>query len=334
MKRIVWIPPLVVLVLLAGAGMLYYRWCVRPLPIQQSRTIIVQPGAPLSDTADKLATAGVLHSAWDLVWLARIEGKTTAVRAGEYALPAHITTARLLGIIVSGKVVLHSFTIVDGWTFREFFARLEDDPLLKHDLAGLSDAEIMKRIGHSGENPEGRFFPETYKFPRGTTDSAFLKRAYNLMQRHLADEWASRDADMSLKTPYQSLILASIIEKETGLASEMRRIAGVFVRRLRRGMRLGSDPTVIYGLGKAYNGDITARDLRTDTPYNTYTRKGLPPTPISLPSLAALHAAMHPQRGDALYFVSKGDGSHEFSATFEEHRKAVKKYQIDGKHGR
>lgn len=320
---------LLALAALAGGG-LYYRWCVEPLPVATPTTVIVQPGQPLKRTAAALARRGVLNGGWDLVWLARLEGKSTAIRAGEYAVPPHATTAQLLDLFVSGNVVLHSLTVIDGWTFHEFLARVETDPLLEHDLAGLSDSEIMARIGHPGEQPEGRFFPDTYKFPRGRSDVALLSRAYDLMQRHLESEWAGRDPDMSLATPYKSLILASIVEKESGRAAELARIAGVFVRRLRRGMRLQSDPTVIYGLGKHYTGDITFRDLRTDTPYNTYTRGGLPPTPIALPSLAAIHAAMHPAQGKALYFVGKGDGSHQFSATLEDHRRAVRKYQLDG----
>jgi UPF0755 protein len=269
-----------------------------------------------------------LYQADDLVWLARIKGQAGNIRAGEYAVPPHATTASLLAKLVSGKVVLHSFTIIDGWTFHGLLKRLEADPLITHTLEGLSDAEIMSRLGHSGEQPEGRFFPDTYKFPRGISDVRFLDRAFRMMQRHLRSEWQHRDPDMSLGSRYKSLILASIVEKESGKPSELPRIAGVFVRRLRRGMRLQSDPTVIYGLGKAYKGDITLKNLRKDTPYNTYTRNGLPPTPIALPSLAAIHAAMHPARGDALYFVSKGDGSHQFSATLAEHQKAVRKYQL------
>lgn len=332
MRRVRWIAGVGIAVVIVAAGGLYYRWFLRPLPPTEAQTVIVKPGSPLKETAAMLVKQGVLYRAWDLTVLARLESSATDIRAGEYAIPPHATTADLLDILVSGNVVLHRFTIIDGWTFRQFFDRLEANPLLTHDLKGLSDAEIMARIGHPGENPEGRFYPDTYRFPRGASDSAFLRRAYDLMQNYLAGQWAGRDPKMSLPTPYKSLILASMIEKETGLKSEMPRVAGVFVRRLRRGMRLQSDPTVIYGLGKTFDGDITFHDLKVDTPYNTYTRRGLPPTPISLPGLAALHAAMHPQQGDALYFVAKGDGSHQFSATFDAHRRAVQKYQVDGGH--
>lgn len=330
MKRLAGIAGAVIALAIIAAGFFYWRWFVRPLPPASQTTVVVEAGKPLSATAAALKQQGVLYQPWDLVWLARIEGKSTDVRAGEYAVPPHATTASLLDKLVSGTVILHSFTVIDGWTFHELLTRLEADPLLEHTLKGLSDAEVMARIGHPGEQPEGRFFPDTYKFPRGMSDVTFLRHAYDLMQQHLREAWAERDPDMSLDSPYKSLILASIVEKESGKLSELPRIAGVFVRRLRRGMRLQSDPTVIYGLGKTYDGDITYNDLRTDTPYNTYTRRGLPPTPISLPSLAAIHAAMHPARGDALYFVSKGDGSHAFSATLAEQRRAVRKYQLDG----
>ncbi|HET8552314.1 MAG TPA: endolytic transglycosylase MltG [Gammaproteobacteria bacterium] len=331
MKRLAPIAGVVVVLAVIAAGFLYWRWFVRPLPPTSQTTVVVEAGKPLGATAAALKQQGVLYQSWDLVWLARLEGKSTDVRAGEYAVPPHATTASLLDKLVSGNVILHSFTVIDGWTFHELMKRLEADPLLKHTLKGLSDGEIMARIGHPDEQPEGRFFPDTYKFPRGMSDVTFLRHAYDLMQEHLREAWAERDPDMSLDSPYKSLILASIVEKESGKLSELPRIAGVFVRRLRRGMRLQSDPTVIYGLGKSYDGDITYNDLRSDTPYNTYTRRGLPPTPISLPSLAAIHAAMHPARGDALYFVSKGDGSHAFSATLAEQRRAVRKYQLDGK---
>ncbi|HET7586911.1 MAG TPA: endolytic transglycosylase MltG [Gammaproteobacteria bacterium] len=327
MKRIILAA---VIVLAAAGGYFYWRWCVRPLAPAGQTVVIVEPGKPLSVTAAELEKQGLLYQAWDLVWLARLEGKATDVRAGEYAIPTHATTATLLDKLVSGDIVLHSFTVIDGWTFHGLLRRLENNPLIKHTLAGLSDEEIMARIGHPGELPEGRFFPETYSFPRGTTDLAFLKRAYELMQQHLQKAWENRDPSMSLDTMYKSLILASLVEKESGTLEELPRVAGVFVRRLRKGMRLQSDPTVIYGLGKEYDGNITLHDLRTDTPYNTYTRRGLPPTPIALPSLAAIHAAMHPAQGDALYFVSKGDGSHKFSATLAEHRQAVRKYQLGG----
>ncbi|HET7570072.1 MAG TPA: endolytic transglycosylase MltG [Gammaproteobacteria bacterium] len=331
MRRLAPIAGVVVVLAIAAAGFLYWRWFVRPLPPASQTTVVVEAGKPLSATAAALKQQGVLYQSWDLVWLARLEGKSTDVRAGEYAVPPHATTASLLDKLVSGNVILHSFTVIDGWTFHDLMKRLEADPLLQHTLKGLSGDEIMARIGHPGEQPEGRFFPDTYKFPRGMSDVTFLRHAYDLMQQHLREAWAERDPHMSLDSPYKSLILASIVEKESGKLSELPRIAGVFVRRLRRGMRLQSDPTVIYGLGKSYDGDITYSDLRTDTPYNTYTRRGLPPTPISLPSLAAIHAAMHPAYGDALYFVSKGDGSHAFSATLAEQRRAVRKYQLDGK---
>lgn len=318
------------LLAVVAAAFVYWRWFVRPLPGGGPATVIIQPGQSLRASAVKLEQQDVLYRSWDLVWLARIEGKATQVRAGEYAIPAQATTATLLDKLVGGNVVLHKLTVIDGWTFDQLVSLLEHDPLIKHTLTGLSDAEIMATIGHAGEKPEGRFFPDTYKFARGTTDVALLKRAYDLMHQRLQNAWSHRDPEMSLDSPYKSLILASLVERESGAAPELPRVAGVFVRRLRRGMRLQSDPTVIYGLGDAYDGNITRRDLRTDTPYNTYTRRGLPPTPIALPGRAAIEAAMHPARGKALYFVSKGDGTHQFSATLAEHERAVRKYQLGG----
>ena len=201
-------------------------------------------------------------------------------------------------------------------------------PKIQQTLEGLSDAEIMDRLGHPDENPEGRFFPDTYHFPRGTTDVVFLQRAYATMARRLDEAWRQRAPDLPLKTPYQALILASIIEKETGLPEERPAIAGVFIRRLRKGMRLQTDPTVIYGLGESCDGELRRRDLRRDTPYNTYVHKGLTPTPIALPGAGSLRAAVNPAPGDALYFVATGNGGHVFSNTLKEHNRAVRKYQL------
>ena len=288
----------------------------------------VTPGASLREIAGELHQQGALPHPLDLVWLARLRGDAHAMRAGEYLVAPGTSVDGLLDLLKSGKVVLHSLTLVDGWTFKQVMQAVDSNPALRHTLAGKSGAAVMVALGHPDESPEGRFYPDTYQFPKGTTDVRFLQRAYDDMQTHLEAAWQNRAVGLPYRTPYDALILASIVEKETAQPNERGEIAGVFVRRLQKGMRLQSDPTVIYGLGDAYTGKITYKDLRTDTPYNTYTRNGLPPTPICLPSLASLQAALHPTPGDALYFVARGDGTHQFSATLAEQNAAVQKYQI------
>ena len=228
-------------------------------------------------------------------------------------------------------MVLHQFTIVEGWNLRELRAALLADPVLVTTLADVSDADLPARLEIDAPSAEGQFLPETYRYARGTTDEEFLRRAHRDLAATLNSLWALRGPDLPLASPYEALTLASIIEKETGVAEERARIAGVFIRRLRLGMRLQTDPTVIYGLGASFDGDIRRRDLRTDTPYNTYTRHGLPPTPIAMAGEAALKAALHPEPGDALYFVSRRDGTHHFSATLDEHNAAVARYQLRGR---
>jgi len=229
---------------------------------------------------------------------------------------------------VAGRVVLEQLTVVEGWTFLQLRRALDANSALSHGLHGLSDPELMQALGHEGRNPEGQFFPDTYRFAAGTADRRILELAYERMQRELAQAWESRSPDLPLASPEQALILASIVEKETAREDERPKVAAVFVNRLRRGMRLQSDPTVIYGLGSRYDGDIHTRDLETDTPYNSYTRAGLPPTPIALPGAASLQATLHPAATDVLYFVAtgNGDGSHQFSATLEQHDVAVRAY--------
>lgn len=319
------------LILLAAvlAGLVIWRGYFNPV-VGGSRAVDVEvtPGASLREVAAELHRQGVLPQPLDLVWLARLRGDAQSLRAGEYLVPPGTNVAGLIDLLKSGKVVLHSLTLVDGWTFRQVMQAVDGNPALKHTLAGKTDAAVMAALGHPGESPEGRFYPDTYQFPKGTSDLAFLERAYRDMAAQLQSAWQTRAAGLPYQTPYDALILASIVEKETAQPQERGEIAGVFVRRLQKGMRLQSDPTVIYGLGDAYTGKITYKDLRTDTPYNTYTRNGLPPTPICLPSLASLQAALHPTPGDALYFVARGDGTHQFSATLAEQNAAVQKYQI------
>ncbi len=291
----------------------------------------VKPGSSVKSIARELHEAGVLQKPRFFEWYARLEEKAQRIHVGEYAITSQMTPHQLLEDMVTGKVVQYPMTIVEGWSFKQLRSFLGQHTALKHTIGQLSDDEVMAKLGYPGQHPEGRFLPDTYHFPRGTTDVEFLKRAYQAMEAKLDGLWAGRDEELPIKTPYEALILASIIEKETAVPAERPEIAGVFVRRLQKGMRLQTDPTVIYGMGDDYQGNIRRRDLRRDTPYNTYTRKGLTPTPIAMPSAAAIDAALHPKPGDTLYFVSKGDGSHHFSATLAEHNQAVIKYQLKGR---
>jgi len=291
----------------------------------------IKPGKTLTHVSRDLARRGVIKSASYLVWLGKFEGTADNIKAGEYHFDSGITPARLLEQIVNGEMLQYAITIVEGWNFRQLMDAVHSNEFLLHTLSDYSDAEIMEQIGHPGEHPEGRFLPDTYHFPRLTTDVAFLQRAYNAMQQLLDKSWPDRAADVEYKTPYEALIMASIVEKETALPSERRQIAGVFNRRLQKRMRLQTDPTVIYGLGRAFDGNIRRRDLRKETPYNTYLHRGLPPTPIAMPGREAVLAALNPLSGNELYFVARGDGGHQFSATLKEHNAAVVKYQLGGR---
>ena len=301
----------------------------RPLRIGDAPFVYtVRRGAAFADVARDLEAAGLIESALELRLQARWSGAASRIKAGEYAFEPGLTPIGLLDRLVAGDVVQHRFTIVEGWTFRELRRRLAGAGALAHTLGDLSGEEAMARLGLEGVHPEGRFFPDTYHFPRGATDAELLRRAFDRMSAYLESAWARRAADLPLASPDEALVLASIVEKETGAAEERARIAGVFVSRLRRNMRLETDPTVIYGLGDAFDGNLRKADLKRDTPYNTYVRKGLPPTPIAIPSAAAVDAAVSPLEDGALYFVAKGDGRHVFSTNYEDHRKAVRRYQL------
>jgi len=323
----------VITLLVVAAGVSWYAMDQRrsldePLALPAGGIDYTLPaGASLHGLARDLAERGVLANPKALVVYARWHGRAGAIKAGEYRIEAGTTAITLLDQLIAGRVVQHALTLVEGWTFKQMMAAVAADERLEHSLNGLTADAIMTRLGLAGLHPEGQFFADTYYFPRATSDVAFLRRAHGAMGEFLAAAWAEREPGLPLKTPEEALILASIIEKETGAAVERPRIAGVFVSRLRKGMRLETDPTVIYGMGEAFDGNLRRRDLRTDTPYNTYTRKGLPPTPIAMPGAAAIHAALHPHTDDALFFVAKGDGSHHFSATYEEHQQAVNRYQ-------
>lgn len=290
----------------------------------------VKQGETLTHIAKDLHQRGLLDDPTYLVWLAKLEGTANKIQAGEYRFDTGITPGRLLEQMVNGETLQYALTIVEGWNFRQLMDAVHSNEYLLHTLSDYSDAEIMEQLGHPGEHPEGRFLPDTYNFPRLTTDVAFLQRAYNAMENLLASEWPKRDSEVQYKTPYEALILASIVEKETSLPSERKQIAGVFNRRLQKRMRLQTDPTVIYGLGRSFDGNIRRKDLRKDTPYNTYLHKGLPPTPIAMPGRAAVLAALNPEPGETLFFVARGDGGHQFSSNLEEHNRAVVEYQLGG----
>lgn len=288
----------------------------------------IPAGRSVRGIANDLAARGLIDHPRFFEWMARRSGNTGRLQAGEYRIVPGTLPGAFIEQVASGKVVQHSLTVVEGWTFEQMLIAIRAHPAVRQTLQDQSAGQIMTALGRADEHPEGRFLPDTYHFPRGLTDLEFLRRAHMEMQRVLEREWAARAKGLPLKAPYEALILASIIEKETGLAEERARIAGVFVRRLQKGMRLQTDPTVIYGMGKDYDGNIRLRDLRTDTDYNSYTRSGLPPTPIALPGVDSVRAALHPAEGDELFFVGRGDGSHQFSVTLEEHNRAVRKYQL------
>lgn len=298
---------------------------------ESNRTFTIESGSNIKTIAHQLSLERIIDDPWLFILLAKLKGVETRVRAGEYQLQQSQSPEDLLELFTIGPSVQYSFTIIEGWAFRQMMQELQHHDVIKNTLKGKSNDEIMTALGYPGQHPEGLFFPDTYSFPKGTSDVDFLQRAYRTMQTQLQKEWESRAADLPIATSYEALILASIIEKETGAAYERPLIASVFIQRLRKKMRLQTDPTVIYGLGEGFDGNIRYRDLKTDTPYNTYLHKGLTPTPIALPGLDAIKAAVHPADSEALFFVSKGDGTHHFSKTLKEHNKAVSKYQLKGR---
>ncbi|MET3654184.1 endolytic transglycosylase MltG [Dyella japonica] len=327
---------LVVLVLLAIAGGLVYGWMDyqrfvgTPLAAStEAPSVDVAKGSSLRDVVDQLRQQHATNSR-PLYWRVLAEQLRVAGRlhAGEYALTAGMTPRDLLLNMAAGRVLQRNFTIVDGWNFRELRQALAKADKLKQEGASLDDAAVMAKIGVPGEMPEGRFLPETYAYVKGDSDLDILRRAHAAMTKMLDAQWSQRDKDVPLATPYDALILASIVEKETGRADERPRIAGVFIRRLQSHMLLQTDPSVIYGMGDAYTGNIHKSDLTTDTPYNTYTRAGLPPTPIAMPGKPAIEAALHPASGTELYFVARGDGTHVFSSTLDEHNRNVACFQL------
>ena len=309
----------------AGVFYLQYQKALNaPLVAEGDGIITVKRGDTLTSLNRELVQRGVIHSDWVLPVYARLNPQAANIKAGDYRIDASASLPSLMNDITNGKVVVYNITVVEGKTFKDLRASLVQTAGIEHTLNDKTDAQIATLLGIDG-SPEGWFMPETYQFHRGSSDLELLKRMYGEMQRTLEQEWPNRADGLPLANPYQALTLASIIEKETGVASERPQIAGVFVRRLQKDMLLQTDPSVIYGAAD-YHGDLTRKHLQTDTPYNTYINKGLPPTPIALPGKASIQAALHPADGDSLYFVADGKGGHTFSATYEEHQQAVARY--------
>lgn len=287
----------------------------------------ITPNKTVGQVANELHERGVIEHPTLFKWMARIKGKSDDLKAGEYLIKPGTSSEDLLEQFTTGRVMQHKFRVGEGWTFYEVLDAAAKDPKLTHKITSKNAAVVAKQLGMSTSHPEGWLYPDTYYFTKGASDVDILKRAYRKMQLELDKQWLDRDKNLPYKTPYQALIMASIVESETGLSAEHRRVSGVYVRRLKKDMRLQADPTVVYGLGQDYEGPLKRSKLKVHTPYNTYMVNGLPPTPICMPSKAAIHAAMHPAPGDELYFVATGDGGHQFSRTFAEHSAAVSRYR-------
>ncbi|HTP73139.1 MAG TPA: endolytic transglycosylase MltG [Burkholderiaceae bacterium] len=331
MKVVRWC--LLLLLLAAGASVAWvWRWLDQPLPLATPTVeLSIEPGANPRDVANAWVRAGVRTPSLLLYEWFRWSGDARRIRAGSYVAGPEVTPRQLLAKMVQGEEFFERVRLLEGWTLRQFRAELARAPYLRPASSGMSDAELMAALGAASMSPEGRFFPDTYLYSRGVSDLTVLKRAYDTMQRQLNTAWDARIEGLPLKSPDEALILASIVEKETGKASDRARIAGVFSNRLRIGMPLQTDPSVIYGLGDSFDGNLRKRDLLADGPYNTYTRTGLPPTPIAMPSLASIRAAVNPERTKALYFVARGDGGSVFSESLVEHNRAVNLYQRGGR---
>lgn len=313
------------MVLALGAAA--WWWLHAPLAMGEAPIeLAIEPGTSPRGVAYELQAAGVQTDARLLYWWFRLSGQSRSIKAGNYEIARGTSPRDLLDKLVRGDETLRALTLVEGWNFRQVRAALAQTEL-RPDSAALDDSALMERLGRAGIAAEGRFFPDTYTYAKGASDLTVLRRALHAMDRQLAAAWEQRAADTPLKTPDEALVLASIVEKETGREADRALVAGVFTNRLRVGMLLQTDPTVIYGLGERFDGNLRKRDLQTDTPYNTYTRAGLPPTPISMPGKASLLAAVQPERTKALYFVARGDGSSQFSSSLDEHNRAVGRYQ-------
>ena len=313
----------------AFAAFYVYQYLQSPVAVGDAGVAYeIESGSSFRRISDDLASRGIIGEPYILRFYARWTGQAAEIQAGDYRIAAGTTIRELLEQFTSGDVQLYSFTLIEGWNQWDLLKALHGHPQLDASMTEEDWPALLESLGADTRHPEGLFLPETYRFPRGTSDRELLKQAYDLMQASLDEEWNNRAENLAVQTPYEALILASIVEKETARADERARIAGVFTRRLEKRMRLQTDPTVIYGIGPGFNGNLTRKDLRTVTPYNTYTRGGLPPTPIAMPGRAAIRAALHPADGEELYFVATGlgDGSHKFSDTKEQHDAAVAEY--------
>jgi UPF0755 protein len=316
--------------LLLLAWMLYFA--AKPLDLATPTVEVeLKAGSSLRSVSRQLVQQNILSEPWSFLLMVRALGKAGEIKAGNYVIEDGITSYQLFLILTEGSTKQSSITFIEGWTFRQMRAALNSHEDIKHVTMAYTDQQILKEVGAEETSTEGLFFPDTYYFSKGMSDKEILKRAYDSMRTKLAAAWQGREAGLPYQSPYEALIMASIVEKETGQAGERPLIAGVFLNRLRLGMRLQTDPTVIYGMGDKFDGNLRKQDLLKDTPYNTYTRVGLPPTPIAMPGLAAIEAALHPAKTKALYFVGKGDGSHVFSGSLNEHNRAVNQYQLGKK---
>jgi UPF0755 protein len=322
-----WLAMIVVLCTAAAIG--WFIWFAKtPLVLANAPLdVSIDSGSTMTSVSRQLADAGVPFAPWQFTLLARLKGQTAAVKAGSYELESGVTPLQLLRRLTRGDVTQADMALIEGWTFKQLRAAIDQHAGLKHDTQAMSEREILAAIGADEPSAEGLFFPETYLFSKRSSDLDLLKRAYRAMKTHLAEQWARRDPDLPYADSYQALIAASLVEKETGVAADRALVAAVFVNRLKGGMLLQTDPTVIYGMGSAFDGNLRKEDLMRDTAYNTYLRAGLPPTPIAMPGLASIQAAVRPAKTDHLYFVARGDGSSEFSRTLEDHNRAVMRYQ-------
>lgn len=317
---------------LAATAAGFWWWAEQPLELRASPVDFhIAGGSSLRAAISQIREAGVAVQPSLLLLLARVRGADTGIKAGSYSVEQGITARQLLDKLIHGKVTQGDITLIEGWTFRQWRARMAAHPNLRGDSRELSEAEIIRRLGRDYPNLEGWQFPDTYLFDKQSSDLDLMARAVRAMEQRLAEAWAGRADGLPYRSPYEALIMASIIEKETGREADRELVAAVFVNRLRIGMPLQTDPTVIYGLGETFDGNLKKRDLQADTPHNTYTRRGLPPTPIAMPGLASIQAALHPAATSALYFVARGDGSSHFSNTLDEHNRAVNRYQRGGK---
>lgn len=306
---------------------LAYLFATRPVGLKTSPfDFEITSGVGLRGASRQMVDAGIDMSAWQFTWLGRVLGKASQIKAGSYEVETGVTPWQLLQKLTRGDINQGEVVLIEGKTFADFRQLLDSHPDIRHDSTGMRNAELLAKLGIDAPHPEGLFFPDTYLFPKNASDLDIYRRAHLALSRRLEAEWNSRAADLPYRSPYEALIMASIIEKETGLANDREQIAAVFVNRLRSGMLLQTDPTVIYGL-RQFDGNLRKKDLQADTPYNTYLRSGLPPTPIALPGQSSLHAALHPAVSDNYYFVARGDGSSVFSRTLEEHNRAVARYQ-------